>query len=250
MEPELPEPRGVAVTDERLSAAAYTQAAIGSEQRTSMRDSHGARSLESYRFGVFEFDGRTLELRKAGRLIAIRPQPLKLLALLLARPNDLVTRDDLQRALWGGDTFVDFEQGVNHAVRELRAALGDLADSPRYIETLPRRGYRFIAPVTPATAGSRTSARSRAASPRSPPGLRRHVRFRQPAIPTWRWGAIAGILLAHGRSSPAVAIRRRQPAESRARPSSSVPSLAAVTTRPPASASPTPSPHGSADNGC
>jgi DNA-binding winged helix-turn-helix (wHTH) protein len=114
-----------------------------------MRDSPGARSLESYRFGVFEFDGRTLELRKAGRLIAIRPQPLKLLALLLARPNGLVTRDDLQRALWGDDTFVDFEQGVNHAVRELRAALGDVAESPRFIETLPRRGYRFIAPVSP-----------------------------------------------------------------------------------------------------
>ncbi len=133
-----------------------------------MRDSHGARSLESYRFGVFDFDGRTLELRKAGRLIAIRPQPLKLLALLLARPNDLVTRDELQRALWGDDTFVDFEQGVNHAVRELRAALGDVAESPRFIETLPRRGYRFIAPVSPLPADREPSA-AEGPGPMSPP---------------------------------------------------------------------------------
>ena len=100
-----------------------------------------------YRFGVFEFDGETFELTKNGRTVALRPQPLKLLALLLARPNDLISRDELQRALWAGDTFVDFEQGLNHAIKELRAALGDLAESPRFIQTLPRRGYRFIAPV-------------------------------------------------------------------------------------------------------
>ena len=100
-----------------------------------------------FRFGVFEFDGRTLELWKRGRFVSVRPQPLKLLALLLARPGDLISRDDFQQALWSGDTFVDFEQGLNHAIRELRAALGDNADSPRFIQTLPRRGYRFIAPV-------------------------------------------------------------------------------------------------------
>jgi DNA-binding winged helix-turn-helix (wHTH) protein/TolB-like protein len=100
-----------------------------------------------YRFGTFEFDGQTLELCKSGRSLSVRPQPLKLLALLLARPGELASRDDLQRALWDGDTFVDFEQGVNHAIRELRAALGDDAESPRFIQTLPRRGYRFIAPV-------------------------------------------------------------------------------------------------------
>jgi DNA-binding winged helix-turn-helix (wHTH) protein/tetratricopeptide (TPR) repeat protein len=100
------------------------------------------------RFGVFEFDLRALELHKSGRLVAIRPQPLKVLARLLARPGELVTREDLERELWGDDTFVDFEQGVNHAIRDLRAALGDAAESPRFIQTLPRRGYRFIAPVT------------------------------------------------------------------------------------------------------
>src|SRR5215213_6046614 len=99
------------------------------------------------RFGMFEFDERAFELCKSGRSLSVRPQPLKLLSLLLARPGAVVSRDDLQRALWNGDTFVDFEQGVNHAIRELRVALGDDAESPRFIQTLPRRGYRFIAPV-------------------------------------------------------------------------------------------------------
>ena len=103
--------------------------------------------LDRWRFGVFEFDGHTLELTRNGRSVSVRPQPLKLLARLLARPGELVSREELQTALWGGETFVDFEQGVNHAIRELRAALGDAAESPRFIQTLPRRGYRFIPPV-------------------------------------------------------------------------------------------------------
>ena len=77
----------------------------------------------------------------------VRPQSLKLLALLLTRPGDVVSRDDIQQALWGRDTFVDFEQGVNHAIRELRAVLGDSAESPRFIRTFARRGYGFIAPI-------------------------------------------------------------------------------------------------------
>jgi DNA-binding winged helix-turn-helix (wHTH) protein/tetratricopeptide (TPR) repeat protein len=107
-----------------------------------------------HRFGVFEFDSGTMELRKDGRLVRVRPQSLRLLALLLARPGELVSRDDIQQALWGRETFVDFEQGVNHCIKELRAALGDVAESPRYIQTLPRRGYKFIAPVENATAGT------------------------------------------------------------------------------------------------
>ena len=103
--------------------------------------------LDRWRFGVFEFDGHTLELTRNGRSVSVRPQPLKLLARLLARPGELVSREELQTALWGGETFVDFEQGVNHAIRGLRAALGDAAESPRFIQTLPRRGYRFIPPV-------------------------------------------------------------------------------------------------------
>ena len=107
-----------------------------------------------FRFGVFDFDQDTLELSKSGRPVSVRPQPLKLLALLLNQPGDLISRDSLQRALWDGETFVDFDQGVNHAVRELRAALGDSADSPRFIQTVHRRGYRFIAPVEPEVSGT------------------------------------------------------------------------------------------------
>src|SRR4029079_11552812 len=77
----------------------------------------------------------------------LRTHALKVLALLLARPGELVQRADLHRELWDHGTFVDYEQGVNHCIKELRAALGDLAESPRYIETLARRGYRFIAPI-------------------------------------------------------------------------------------------------------
>jgi DNA-binding winged helix-turn-helix (wHTH) protein/TolB-like protein len=100
-----------------------------------------------YRFGVFDFDPATLELRKDGRSLRVRPQSLKLLALLLAKANDVVPREEIERELWGQDTFVDFEQGVNHAIRELRSVLDDSAESPRFIQTLARRGYRFVAPV-------------------------------------------------------------------------------------------------------
>ena len=100
-----------------------------------------------YRFGVFDFDANTLELQKDGRALKVRPQSLTLLALLVTHRGELVSRDDIQLALWGRDTHVDFEQGVNHCIKELRTALGDAVDSPRYIQTVPRRGYRFIAPI-------------------------------------------------------------------------------------------------------
>jgi Tol biopolymer transport system component/DNA-binding winged helix-turn-helix (wHTH) protein len=99
------------------------------------------------RFGVFELDVRSGELRKSGARVPLQDQPLKLLECLLEHPGELVTRDELRSRLWPGDTFVDFEQGVNAAVKRLREALADSADTPRFIQTLPRRGYRFIAPV-------------------------------------------------------------------------------------------------------
>jgi DNA-binding winged helix-turn-helix (wHTH) protein/tetratricopeptide (TPR) repeat protein len=99
------------------------------------------------RFGVFEADVRAGELRKSGARIRMQEQPFQILLMLLERPTQVVTRDEIRRKLWSGDVFVDFEHGVNSAVARLRDALGDSADSPRYIETLPRRGYRFIAPV-------------------------------------------------------------------------------------------------------
>jgi len=99
------------------------------------------------RFGSFELDLITGELRKAGVLVHLPPQPFKVLALLASRPNQLISRDEIQSQIWGTDTFVDFEQGLNFAIKRIRDTLGDDAESPRYIQTLPRRGYRFIAPV-------------------------------------------------------------------------------------------------------
>lgn len=99
------------------------------------------------RFGVFEADLRVGELRKSGARIRVQEQPFQILVMLLQRPAEVVSREELRQKLWPGDTFVDFEHGVNSAVARLRDLLGDSADSPRYIETLPRRGYRFIAPV-------------------------------------------------------------------------------------------------------
>ncbi len=99
------------------------------------------------RFGVFELDLKTGELRKGGRLLNLPPQPFKILVLLATRPGQLVAREEMQQQIWGNETFVDFEQGLNFAVNKIRTTLGDDAETPRYIETLPRRGYRFIAPI-------------------------------------------------------------------------------------------------------
>src|SRR5579884_565421 len=98
-------------------------------------------------FGVFEVDLHTGELRKQGVRIKLREQPFQILVLLLAHAGDVVSRDELQKQLWPSRTFGDFDRGLNKAVNHLREALGDSAESPRFIETLPKHGYRFIAPV-------------------------------------------------------------------------------------------------------
>jgi TolB-like protein/DNA-binding winged helix-turn-helix (wHTH) protein/tetratricopeptide (TPR) repeat protein len=100
------------------------------------------------RFGVFEADIRAGELRKQGTKIKLQEQPFQILLALLQKPGQVITREELQKKIWPADTFVDFEHGVNNAIRRLREALGDSAENPRFIETLSRRGYRFIAPVT------------------------------------------------------------------------------------------------------
>jgi TolB-like protein/DNA-binding winged helix-turn-helix (wHTH) protein/lipoprotein NlpI len=99
------------------------------------------------RFGAFEVDLRAGELRKGGVKIKLHGQPFQVLAMLLERPDEVLTREELHKRLWSAETFVDFEQGLNNAIMRLREALNDSADAPRFIETLPRRGYRFIAPV-------------------------------------------------------------------------------------------------------
>jgi DNA-binding winged helix-turn-helix (wHTH) protein len=99
------------------------------------------------RFGAFELDLEAERLLKSGRTIRIQPQPFRLLCLLTNRPGLLVTREEIQAALWAGDTFVDFDQGVNFAIKQVRDALGDSAEDSLYVQTVPKRGYRFLAPV-------------------------------------------------------------------------------------------------------
>jgi len=103
--------------------------------------------LAVLRFGAFELDPRSAELRKNGELVKLSPQPVKLLAFLAAHSGQVVTRDEIHAQLWCDGTFVDFDQGLNFCIRQIREALGDDATSPRYVETLPRRGYRFLMPV-------------------------------------------------------------------------------------------------------
>ena len=102
---------------------------------------------EVVRFGVFELDLRRGELRRQGLKIRLQEQPFQVLAMLLEHPDELVTRDEMRKKLWPADTFVDFEHGLNKGINKIREALGDTAESPRFIETVPRRGYRFVAPV-------------------------------------------------------------------------------------------------------
>ena len=99
------------------------------------------------RFGVFELDFSTGELRKSGVRLRLQGQPIQVLTLLLERAGDVVTREELRQKLWASDTFVDFDHSLNTAINKVREALGDSAASPRFVETLARRGYRFIAPV-------------------------------------------------------------------------------------------------------
>jgi cholera toxin transcriptional activator len=99
------------------------------------------------RFGLFELDLSAGELRKSGVKLRLQGQPFQVLALLLERAGEVVTREELQQKLWPSDTFVDFDHSLNTAINKVREALGDSASSPRYVETLARRGYRFIAPV-------------------------------------------------------------------------------------------------------
>jgi DNA-binding winged helix-turn-helix (wHTH) protein/Tol biopolymer transport system component len=120
---------------------------------------NGTRSV---RFGSFELDLRAGELRRNGSKVRLQEQPLQVLTVLLERPGEVVTREELQKKLWPADTFVDFDHSLNAAIRRLRDALGDSAENPRFVETVARRGYRFVAPVNGA-------AESVATEPRLPP---------------------------------------------------------------------------------
>jgi Tol biopolymer transport system component/DNA-binding winged helix-turn-helix (wHTH) protein len=137
------------------------------------------------RFGIFEADLAGGELRREGTLVKLQDQPFRLLTFLLERPGQTVTREELRAALWPDGSFVDFEYGVNTAIKKVRYALDDSADNPRFIQTLPRKGYRFIAPVTPEGGHGRTAAvRSIAASPKR--------------LRTWRIAVTLAALFASG----------------------------------------------------
>jgi DNA-binding winged helix-turn-helix (wHTH) protein len=104
-------------------------------------------SPEIRAFGKFAFHPATGELFSGDERVELQNQPARVLEILTRRPGELVTREEIRRALWGGETFVDFDRNLNYCIRRIRAALGDSPRTPRYVETLPRRGYRFLAPV-------------------------------------------------------------------------------------------------------
>jgi DNA-binding winged helix-turn-helix (wHTH) protein/TolB-like protein len=149
----------------------------------------------SYRFGVFEFNGATLELRRNGAVVPIEPQPARALARLLDRAGEVITRDDLKDAVWSKETHVDFERGLAYLISQIRNALGDTADNPRFVQTLPRKGYKFIAPVqllspAPNRPGSNSAdAEARTANASSTPLVTAVMRAR------WPWIAVVGIVL-------------------------------------------------------
>lgn len=145
-----------------------------------------------YAFGTFSFADDTLELTREGRRIALEPQPARALALLVSKAGEVVAREELKQALWRGDTHVDYDRGLAYCIGQVRTALGDAADHPRFIQTLPKRGFRFIAPVTaaavvspepratmPAEAGASNAAVSAASAPVSRSSARR----------PWLWAA-------------------------------------------------------------
>jgi len=129
------------------------------------------RPARRYRFGAFEADATTGELRRQGIRIRLNAQPFQVLCLLLERPGELLTREQISRELWPEGTFVDYEHGVNSAVNRIRESLADTASSPRFIETLARRGYRFVAPVERIGTPSQASTEQIATPPETDAGF-------------------------------------------------------------------------------
>src|ERR1700694_4260992 len=136
----------------------------------------------SVQLGLFEVDLQARELRKAGVKIKLNDQPFQVLTVLLERPGEVVTREELQTRLWPADTFVDFDLSLNAAVRRLRDALGDSAENPRFVETVARRGYRFLAPVSSGN-GNATVLHEAAATKSAP----------RPSTRSYVWWTLAGV---------------------------------------------------------
>jgi len=150
-----------------------------------------------YRFGIFEADAATGELRRKGARLRLSAQPFQALLVLLEHAGELVTREELSQALWPDGTFVDFEHGVNSAVNRLREALGDTATNPRFIETLARRGYRFVAPVEVVANQEETIQASTPADPSAHDlPLRARILARQDELPEAPHRVVAALFLA------------------------------------------------------
>jgi DNA-binding winged helix-turn-helix (wHTH) protein/TolB-like protein len=143
-----------------------------------------------FSFGIFQFHTGSGELRRNGRRVALEPQPARALALLLAQAGEVVTRDAIKDAVWGGDTHVDFDRGLAYVVSQIRSALGDSADNPRFVQTLPRQGYKFIAPVQASSEERIRPALDPLAPPVVPP-----ISPEQRTRSRWLLALVAGLLL-------------------------------------------------------
>ena len=159
-------------------------------------------SADTFRFEEFEVDACLRRLRKGGQRIRLQEQPFQVLLALLEKQGELVTRDELRAQIWPKGTFVDFDHGLNTAIKKIRAALGDNANVPRYVETIPRRGYRFLVPVE-ASADRRcedADARNVAFQTRVPSGMS-HVRTRQVLLMLTIALTTAGLIYSYARWS-------------------------------------------------
>ena len=141
-----------------------------------------ASSRRRVRTGLFEIDFGSGEVHKEGRKVQLQEQPFRVLAILLERPGEVVTREQLQERLWSADTYVGFDEGLNTAIRKLRVAFGDSAENPRFIETVSRRGYRFIAPVEPGLIPSPSPPTTTVAAKPRPISLRRPAGSVSPSL--------------------------------------------------------------------
>lgn len=143
------------------------------------------------RFGPFELDIDAAELRRDGRRVKLQPQPFRLLLLLTSRPGSLITREEIRTDLWPEGTFVAFDQAVNFAIKQIRDALGDSADRPTYLETVPRQGYRFVAPII--------GAEPPRATPAADPGAGTGTSTTTVRLQKAMWANIAELRLAEAR---------------------------------------------------
>jgi DNA-binding winged helix-turn-helix (wHTH) protein len=162
--------------------------------------------IENLCFGEFELEVGPDDLRRNGRRVKLQPQPARLLTLLARRAGALVTRDEIRRELWPEGTFVDFDQSVNFAIRQIREVLNDAADRPMYVETVPKRGYRFIAPVERRGGAAAPPATDQAPAAKPAPTTSIHLqkalwtniaelRMAERRQRVFRWATVVGILV-------------------------------------------------------